>query len=52
VLTRLPILITSKQKGSGRQSMWAERKNGAERAENRLKRSGAVSGVQKIKWSV
>jgi len=26
--------------------------NGAERAETRLERSGAVSGVQKIKWSV
>jgi len=26
--------------------------NGAERAENRLERSGAVSGVKKIKWSV
>jgi len=26
--------------------------NGAERAENRLERSGAVSGIQKIKWSV
>ena len=26
--------------------------NGVERAENRLERSGALSGVQKIKWSV
>ena len=26
--------------------------NGAERAENRYEPSGAVSGVQKIKWSV
>jgi len=26
--------------------------NGAERTENRLERSGAVSGVQKIKWNV
>ena len=26
--------------------------NRAERAENRLERSGAVSGVQKIKWSM
>jgi len=26
--------------------------SGAERAENQLERSGAVSGIQKIKWSV
>jgi len=29
-----------------------QRENGAEQAEKRLERSGSVSGVQKIKWSV
>jgi len=30
----------------------SEAEKGAERAENRLVQSGAVSGIQKIKWSV